>query len=88
MAQKTLRERIIDSGLSSVKDVSNLLSLAVLDGNKEDIRLCYEKSLERMRNREFEYHDVYRASMKALAYDDFDIYCQYLELDRPAYKRF
>lgn len=88
MAQKSLRQRIIDSGLDNVKDVTNLLSLAVLDGNKEDIRLCYDKALEHMRNREFEYHDVYRASMKSLAYDDFDIYCQYLELDRPAEKRF
>ena len=89
MAQnESLREKILSSGLESVKDLSNFLSLALLDDNLEDVRLCYEKSLEHLRKREIDYYQVYRESMKRLAREDFDIYCQYLELDRPAQERF
>lgn len=88
MAQKSLRERIVDGGLDNVRDLSNLLSLALLDDNLDDVRLCYEKSMEKLRNREIEYREIYRQSLKRLARDDFDCYCIFLELDRPAERRF
>lgn len=83
-----LKDKILNSDLTDPNNLENLLTLCILDKDIETAYIVLDKATELIRERHIEFFKIYKNALKFLAKYDFDKYCIYLEINRPANKRF
>ena len=83
-----LKTKIVNSDLNDLRNLENLLNLCVLDKDIKTAYIVLDKASDMVKNKNIEFFSVYKNALKFLAPYDFDKYCIYLEINRPAKKRF